>query len=232
MTTPRILVLCGCLALGALAAPGGQRLWQFTSGEKLTAEYLWSDRETLYLRDPHGKKLTRPVGLLARADLEFVRAIHQRRQTEGIVYEVPLTWENYHSKNVKSLDAEKAGAYPLDSKPNAMAKLELEFKPVAPPPALCPGHAAVLRLTTSSRRSAGTKSTLRVVHQGEVVGTATNIAPGTAFDVKLSPRVLAPGNAVNLTLACGSDTVHLRTEKSGAGARLLIIDTKLKPESE
>jgi hypothetical protein len=210
----------------AVAQPGAQRLWSFTTGQSLTGRFMWADPETLYLRDPTGKDLRMPVGLLGNADLEHVREIRDNLRARGILYEAPLTWESYHSKNVRPLDAEKAGAYPLDSQENAMGKLELEFMRFGSPPAPGPNQRIVLRMTTSPQRDAGTNSTVQVVLQGMVAGQAAEIGPNATFDIPLAPGVFAEAGPITMSVTCGRDTIHVRTGKSGAGPRLLIVEHK------
>jgi hypothetical protein len=222
----RLVVLACLLAFLPGTSSAGLRVWSFTSGQTLTAEFRWVDRETLYLRDPKGKDLKMPVGLLANADLEFVRAIRDRLYADGIVYEAPLRWESYHSKNVRPLDAERAGHYPLDSRENAMGKLELEFERVGLPPELGPGKQAVLRLTTSRQENAGTNSPVQVGHQRRVIGSRSGIPRDSTFDIPLAPTVFGGTGPVTLTVTCGTDTIYVRTGKSGTGPRLLILENK------
>lgn len=203
---------------------GPTRLWQYTDGRRFTAEYQWASKETLYLKDKKGKEFEVQIGALANGDLEYVRSIRTKLEAKGIIYTVPLTWEEFRSKNFTASEAQKAGYFPLDSQPTGSGTLRLEFRRFGPPPAVGLNQRVVLRLTTTSDPHSGTRSAVRVSFGGKIVGAISNVPANKSFDVPLPPLVLQGQEKINLDLGCGSDTVYVHTNKSGAGPRLLIID--------
>jgi hypothetical protein len=226
VTTARLLAIPGLLTSCAAGESDALRPWHLTSGQTVTAKYLWTDRQTLYLQDSQGKELTLPVGLLAHSELELVRGILAQHRQEGILYEAPCTSQSYHSRNVKSLDAERAGIYPLASEEKGSGTLELEFSRPGEVPAPGPGVTAVLRLTTASHRGAGTKSAVQVNHRGRLVGSLSGVKSAASFDIPLSPAVFEGAGSITLTVTCGNDSIHVRSGRAGRGPRLLLVSPK------
>jgi hypothetical protein len=211
-------------AAAPLLSAGQLRLWQYTDGRKFTAEFQWASKETLYLKDKKGKEFEIPIGSLSNRDLEYVRGLRNRLLAKGITYTVPLTWEEYRSRNFTASEAQKAGYFPLDSSSTGGGTLRLEFRRFGPPPKLSPNQKVVLRMKTSSSSHSGTLSTLSVTFGGRVIGALANVPSNSTFDIPLSPLVLQGREKVNIDLRCGADTVFVRTRKSGSGPRLLIIE--------
>lgn len=228
MTLVRAILILALTGTLVHAAPQGQRIWSFTNDKKLTGAYLWSDAEHLYLRSPKGKTRKLPIGLLSNPDLEVVRDIREKLGAEGVSFEAPLVWQSFRSRFVNTLDAERAGAYPLDTRDHSQAKLELEFTRFGVQPPVPPDHKVVLRLGIAARGDAGTNSTLRIAHRGRIVGSASGIRAGATIDIPLPAHVLAGPEPINLALTCGSDAVHIRTGKAGCGPRLLVTQPKVR----
>lgn len=219
------------ILLLALLAPlpansDGVRIWRDSSGNRLSAHFLWADQEQLYLKLGNGKELTMPLGRLSNDDLEFVREWQKKRTSQGVVYEAPLVWEIYRSKNFKASEAEKAGYYPLNNNKQAQGNLRLEFRRFGPAPKLPAGQKPVLRLTTANRNHAGTTSRITVEFENKIVGAGANVAQGASIDIPLPPAVLASDGNIELTVRCGSDTVMIQTSDAGSGPRLLVAGKK------
>ncbi|MFP6858031.1 MAG: hypothetical protein VCA73_12200 [Roseibacillus sp.] len=214
-----------CFFVVVAALHGGQkRIWHYTDGRSFSAEYRWSSKVTLYLRDKNGKEMEVALGALSNADLEYVRGLRSKLTAKGIVFSAPLTWEEYRSKNFTASEAQKAGYFPLDSRPTTEGSLRLEFHRFGPAPKLAPNQKVVLRMTTTRSRGSGTSSTIQVGHSGKIVGATSGVASNKHFDITLSPVVFQGAEKIILDLRCGSDTVYIRTRKSGAGPRLLIVE--------
>ncbi len=219
-----MLVLFALLGSTPALMGSGQRLWRYTDGRTFTAQYQWAGPETIYLKNPDGKQFEVALGALCNDDLAYVRAIATRLKDEGIIYEAPLVWEEYRSKDFTTQEADQAGYYRLDSRVTSGGSLRLEFRRFGDAPRIAPNQRAVLRMTTAHPPDAGTASQIHVIHEGKVTGaTSSAVPPRHTFDIVLSPRVLMGGNRINLDVKCGSDRVLVRTGKSGAGPRLLIV---------
>lgn len=209
----------------SLTGAANTRVWHDTAGRTFTAQFLWTDGETLHLKSTKGKEFQLPLAALANADLEFVRNRVFKQRASGIHYTALLTWEEYRSKNFTAQEAARAGYFPLDSRA-ADATLRLEFRRFGKAPILTDDQQVVLRLTTGQDRRSGTSSHVYALSSGKVAGSAPYAPSNRSFDIPLSPAVLKGGNKIVLEVRCGSDPVHIRTLKSGAGARLLIIEKK------
>ena len=222
----RFACLFCVLAATVFGGPGIQRVWTDSSGKQISARFLWADEEILYLKLTSGKEVEVALGRLSNQDLEFVRAFHASQKAKGIAFEALLTWEEFHSKKVTAGEARKVGAYPLDSREKTKGTLRLEFRRFGGPRQVGPNQRAVLRMRSAARGDAGTTSAITITFRGKTIGTGRNVPANSTFDIPLSPEVFAAGNNVELTVTCGPDTVHLRTEESGAGPRLLIVEQK------
>ena len=216
------------LLSSALIEAGPQRLWKYTDGRKFTGEYLWSSQHTLYLKDRNGKEIEVQLGALSNADLEFVRKLNSKFSTKGIIYHTPLTWEEFRSKKLTASQALERGYFPIDSLPASEGSLRIEFRRFGPPPKVGTNQKVVLRMTTA--RHGGTQSTIRVVYGGRVIGAIGGAPDHRNFDIPLPATVLQGSDKIVFDLKCGSDTVLIRTRKSGAGPRLLIIESEQNPE--
>ena len=219
----RLLLLPVLAAILPLQA-GPSRIWHYTDGKSFAAEYQWSSADTLYLRDKKGREFKVALGALSNADLEYVRGLLSRDVAGGIIYHVPLTWEEYRSKKLTTSKAQERGSYPVDSRSTSEGSLRLQFRRFGPPPEITPSQRVVLRMTTAP--GGGTRSTIRVNYGGKTIGAVRGAPSGGIFDIPLPSTVLQGSETIVLDLSGGGDTIHIRTTKSGAGPRLLI----LKPE--
>lgn len=217
----RLLCLLTFLA-SSLVGDANTRVWHDTAGRTFTAQFQWTDGETLFLKSTKGKEFQLPLAALANADLEFVRNRVLKQRATGIHYTAPLTWEEYRSKNFTAQEAARAGVFPLSSR-GGDATLRLEFRRFGKAPVLTADQQVVLRMTAGQN---GTSSHVYALYDGKVAGSVPYAVANRTFDIPLSPAVLKAGNKISLEVRCGSDTVHIRTLKSGAGARLLIIEKK------
>lgn len=216
------------LLSSALIEAGPQRLWKYTDGRKFTGEYLWSSTHTLYLKDRNGKEIEVQLGALSNADLEFVRELNSKFSTKGIIYHTPLTWEEFRSKKLTASQALERGYFPIDSLPASEGSLRIEFRRFGPAPKVSANQKVVLRMTTAQH--GGSQSTIRVVYGGKVIGAVSGAPAHGDFDIPLPATVLQGSEKIVLDLKGGSDTVLIRTGKSGAGPRLLIIESEQNPE--
>lgn len=210
----------------SVPAPGQRRVWHYTDGRSFTADYQWSSPETLHLKSGSGKEFIVPLGALSNSDLEYVRGIQSRFTEKGVVWHAPLVWEEYRSKNFTAQEAQQAGYFPLDSQTSSEGTLRLEFRRFGPVPKLAPGQRLVLRLTTAKRPGAGTRSSIQVIHSRRVVGQRAGVGADRGFDIPLAPVVLQGSSRIVFEVRCGSDTVYLKTENSGAGPQLLIVESE------
>ena len=228
MISLKQLFLIAALLLPALSSAGPQRVWQYTDGRKITAEYQWSSPHLLYLRDKNGKEFQVQLGALSNADLEYVRGMLSKDRSQGIVYHVPLTWEEYRSKKITSSRALEVGYYPVDSLPASEGTLRIQFRRFGPVPKLADDQQVILRLSTA--RHGGTRSRIRINYQGKTIGVADGAPHNGHVDISLPATVLQGSEKIVFDVTCGSDTVLIRTGKSGAGPRLLIVKKDQDPE--
>ena len=198
------------------------RIWHYTDGRTFTAVYLWSSTDTLYLKDKKGREFEVALGALSNADLEYVRGLRSDDIARGIVYHTPLTWEEFRSKKLTSSKAEEKGYYPVDSLSTSEGSLRLQFRRFGPPPKISAPQQVILRMTTAPH--GGTRSTVRVTYGGKVIGAVRGAPSGKTFDIPLPSTVLQGSGTIVFDLSGGSDTILIRTSKSGAGPRLLIIE--------
>jgi hypothetical protein len=61
-----------------------------------------------------------------------------------------------------------------------------------------------------------------------MIGAVRGAPSGGAFDIPLPPTVLQGSETIVFDLSGGSDTVLIRTTRSGAGPRLLVIQPEQK----
>ena len=214
------------LLLGLSSARGGPaRVWRYTDGKTFTAEYQWSDQKILYLKDRKGREFEIELGALSNADLEYTRGLRARDVAGGILYDAPLTWEEYRSKKFTASKARELGYYSVTSQSSAEGTLRLQFRRFGPPPSISEDQRVVLRMTTHAR--GGTRSTIRVQSGGKTIGAARGAPAGAPFDITLPPTVLQGSSSIVLDLTGGGDTMLVRTTESGAGPRLLVLRPKL-----
>ena len=215
-----LALLAGISSAGA----GPTRVWHYTDGRTLTAEYQWSDHKTLHLKDRKGREFQVELGALSNADLEYTRGLRARDTAEGIIYHAPLTWEEYRSKKITTSKARELGYYPINSQPSSEGTLRLQFRRFGAPPPISENQRVVLRVTTQSR--GGTKSTIRVQSGGKTIGAVKGAPSGASFDIILPPAVLQGSGSIVFDLTGGGDTILVRSTESGAGPRLLILKPK------
>ncbi len=215
-----LALLVGISSAGA----GPTRVWHYTDGRTLTAEYQWSDHKTLHLKDRKGREFQVELGALSNADLEYTRGLRARDTAEGIIYHAPLTWEEYRSKKITTSKARELGYYPINSQPSSEGTLRLQFRRFGAPPPISENQRVVLRVTTQSR--GGTKSTIRVQSGGKTIGAVKGAPSGASFDIILPPAVLQGSGSIVFDLTGGGDTILVRSTESGAGPRLLILKPK------
>jgi len=215
-------MLSASLPLGA----GHARVWHYTDGRTFTAAYQWSNLDTLYLRGKKGREFEVPLGALSNADLEYVRGLLSRDTSKGIVYHTPITWEEFRSKKLTTSKAQERGHYPVDSLSTSVGSLRLQFRRFGPTPTITAKQQVVLRLITAPH--GGTRSTIRVRYGGKMIGAVRGAPSGGTFDIPLPPTVLQGSETIVFDLSGGSDTVLIRTTKSGAGPRLLVIQPEQK----
>ena len=220
--------LLSSLLCPVLLQAGPLRVWHYTDGRKFTGEYQWSSPRLLYLRDRKGREFQVQLGALSNTDLEYVRGLNAEDASSGVVYHAPLTWEEFRAKNLTSSQAEERGYYPIDSRRTSEGALRLQFRRFGPVPKLETNQKVVLRLTTA--RNGGTRSTIRATYQGKVIGAARGARSDSKVDLPLPSSVLQGSQIIVLDLSCGSDPVLIRTGKSGAGPRLLIVEMEQEGE--
>ncbi|NRB28372.1 MAG: hypothetical protein HRU37_11910 [Roseibacillus sp.] len=215
------------MLLASLPLEAGQsRVWHYTDGRTFTAEYQWSSPDTLYRRGKKGREFEVPLGALSNADLEYVRGLLSRDTSRGIVYHTPLTWEEFRSKKLTTSKAQERGYYPVDSLSTSEGSLRLQFRRFGPTPKVAANQQVVLRLITAPH--GGTRSTIRVSYGGKMIGAVRGAPSGGTFDIPLPPTVLQGSETIVFDLSGGSDTVLIRTTRSGAGPRLLVIHSEQK----
>ena len=211
------------MLLASLPLEAGQsRVWHYTDGRTFTASYLWSSTDTLYLKDRKGREFEVALGALSNTDLEYVRGLLSRDTARGVVYHTPLTWEEFRSKKLTSSKAQERGYYPVDSLSTSEGSLRLQFRRFGPAPKIASTQQVVLRMTTAPH--GGTRSTIRISYGGKVIGSVRGAPSGRTFDIPLPSTVLQGSGTIVFDLSGGSDTIRIRTSKSGAGPRLLIIE--------
>lgn len=215
------------LPLAAALLPCGTgvaevRLWTDVTGRTIGAEFLSANEDEVFLRLKDGTEATVALGRLSNESLEFINHWKQARLDRGVLFEAPLVWEVYRSKDVTGPQAQRAGYYTLDSK-NSGGTLLLEFRRYGPAPGIAADRQAVLRLTSPPRPEAGSEGPVSVFVSGKLVGRAGNIAAGSSFDVPLPWAVFGGDANIELTVKCGADNVMICTGKSGHGPRLLGI---------
>ena len=213
------------LLMGLSFVRGGPaRVWRYTDGRAFTAEYQWSDQKLLYLKDRKGREFQVELGALSNADLEYTRGLQARDVAGGILYDAPLTWEEYRSKKFTTSKARELGYYPVNSQPSTEGTLRLQFRRFGPRPSISEDQQVVLRMTTHAR--GGTRSTIRVHSGGKTIGATKGAPAGAPFDITLPPTVLQGSSSIVLDLTGGGDTILIRTTESGAGPRLLVLRPK------
>ncbi|MBL50037.1 MAG: hypothetical protein CMP28_13975 [Roseibacillus sp.] len=228
VTPLKLACLLTTLLCPVLLEAGPLRVWHYTDGRKFTGEYQWSSPHILYLRDRKGREFEVQLGALSNADLEYVRGLNAEDASTGVVYHAPLTWEEFRAKNLTSSQAEERGYYPVDSRRTSEGSLRLQFRRFGPAPKLEANQKVVLRLTTA--RNGGTRSTIRASYQGKIIGTARGARSDSKVDLPLPASVLQGSQTIVLDLSCGSDPILIRTGKSGAGPRLLILEMEQEGE--
>ena len=201
------------------------RLWTDVTGRTIGAEFLSATDDEVFLRLKDGSEASVALGRLSNESLEFINSWKKARLDRGILFEAPLVWEVYRSKDVTGPQAQRAGYFTLDSK-NSGGTLLLEFRRYGPSPAIAVDRQAVLRLTTPPKPGAGTEGPVSVFVSGKLAGRAGKVAPGASFDVPLPWSVLGGDANIELTVKCGTDNVMICTGKSGHGPRLLGIKRK------
>lgn len=212
-----LIIACFGLTNGLRAAP---RIWRDTGGRTLTGSYITSNDAHVFIKLDTGKTSEIPLGLLSNRDLEFVRARRAVLNAQDILIEAPLVWESYRSKKFTAAQAAKLGYFPIESG-GSEGTLRLQFQRYGPPPK--PDAKLALRLHTASSNRAGTKSTIRVFFNNQVVGSANGAPAGASVNIRLKGSLLTKHNHLEFTVRGGPDVVHLRTKSSGKGAQLVIL---------